>query len=215
VSLSSGDDAESFSTRAAQTAMQHEIRAAMSRFLRRQVERMPAAARSDVLQRVSRRSLDRIDGTLAIAWLPMEAHMDLCNAIQDVVGGEENVALWRETALDLCQRPLLKGLVNMSVRLFGATPHAVTRVIPTAYASQTRRLGTVGVQERDTFVVAELRNFPADRFRFSCYVEGLHGSLAGVMSALFPRRNLPVTLEKADEACGFARYRVSMDELAT
>ncbi len=105
-------------------------------------------------------------------------------------------------------RPLLKGFVQMSTNLFGLTPLSLLRQGDRIYGQITRDLGALGFEARGSGSAGDmtLRGFPADRYRFVCFVEGLQGCIAACFPLAGGRGE--VIVEDRDEARGAVRYRL-------
>jgi hypothetical protein len=184
------------------------MRAVHTQMLLRSIERLPAADRDAVRALAGRATLAEVDAVLPVAWHPMALHMRLSDAARDVVGPERNVALWSDTMAASFERPLLKGFVQMSTSLFGLTPPSLLRQGDRIYGQLTRDLGALRFDADASGSSGEvtLRGFPADRFRFVCYVEGLQGCIAACFPLAGGRGEVAVADQ--DEGRGDVRYRL-------
>jgi hypothetical protein len=185
------------------------MRAIQTQLLLRSVERLPAADLAAITARCGRPALERIDAVLAVSWHPMSLHMLLSDATRDVIGPERAIQVWRETMGASFQRPLLRGFVEMSTNLFGVRPSSLLRQSDRVYGQITRDLGALQFEldPSDTRGHLTLRGFPAARYRFICYVEGLMGCVESIFPLLGARGAL--TVESRDDARGDVRYRVT------
>lgn len=184
------------------------IRAIQTQLLLRTVERLPSADRDAVRSQVGAAALAEVDAPLPVAWHPMSLHMLLSDAIRDVIGSERNVAIWADTMAACFDRPLLRGFIAMSTSLFGASPVSLLRQSDRIYIQITRDLGALRFRADASDASGEitLRGFPARRYRFMCYVEGLMGCL----QASFPLAGAEGTVDviDLDEARGAVSYGV-------
>jgi hypothetical protein len=189
--------------------LEPQMRAALTQsLLHHAVETLPAAERDAVRALVGPAGLAAIDALLPISWAPMVLHMRLCDAIRDVVGPERNVAVWRAAMTAACDHPVLRGILRMSSSLLGASPFSLLRPIDRIYTHVTRGLGAArfeSVQGSAAGIVA-LRGFPADRFRFQCYVEGATGSFQSFLQLC--RATGEITVIDRDDARGDVRLVV-------
>lgn len=189
-------------------APEPRIRAAQTQLLLRSVERLPSADQRAIREIVGPAALARVDDALPVAWHPMSLHMLLSDAVRDVIGPERNVRIWSETMTTTFQRPLLRGFVSMSTSLFGVSPLSILRQADRIYLQITRDLGDVRFDShgREAGEIT-LRGFPAHRYRFICYVEGLMGCI----DACFPLADSEgqITVIDVDDARGDVRYGVT------
>ena len=79
---------------------------------------------------IPQESLDAIDNTIAISWLEFEHDHWLMDATMAVLGREDAVECWRRSVGHLVERPLLRNFVEGSLRLFGAKPGKILKMIP-------------------------------------------------------------------------------------
>lgn len=78
-------------------------------------------------------SLKAIDETLGVAWLEFEHDHWLMDGTLAVLGREEAVECWRRSIEHLVEKPLLRPLVEGSLRLFGAAPGKLIKMVPTGW----------------------------------------------------------------------------------
>jgi hypothetical protein len=185
-----------------------QMRAALSQSLLRAVETLAARDRDAVRAIVGRAGLESVDAMLPIAWVSMVLHMRVSDAIRDVVGPERNVGVWCKTMTTASDRPVLRGIMRMSSDLLGATPFSLLRPVDRIYTHVTRGLGTARFETArgSSEGVVLLRGFPADRFRFECYIEGVTGCLQSFL--LLCRATGEVSVADRDDARGDVRFVV-------
>lgn len=158
------------------------MRAAQTQSLLAAVERLPSADRTKILSAVGPDGIARASAALPLAWLPMSLHMHISDCVRDVVGPERNVEIWRATMTHAFDRPLLRSFVEMTTRIFGVTPAALFKRGDKVYELITKRVGTFSCSSAGPGSARlTLVGFPAHRYRFICYVEGLAGCLAAVL----------------------------------
>jgi hypothetical protein len=184
------------------------VRAVQTQLLLRSIERLPTAERDAVFAGAGRAALDAVDAVLPVGWHPMALHMCLSDALR-AVGPERNVRVWEATMAACFERPILRGFVDMSTSLFGVTPLSVLRQVERIYGQITRDLGVVrfdpSPRPREGDIA--LSGFPADRFHFECYVEGLQGCIEAVLPLAHARGEVKVI--DCAPARGDVRYRIS------
>ncbi len=168
-----------------------------------------------ILDRVQPAHLSEIDAALPIAYVSMEAHMDLSEAVRNVLGPEESVRIWTRVMDAAFARPILRGFTRMTLDLFSGGPGALLKQGSRVYALLTQRLGTLhprtdeeGWEERRTLDVV-LRGFPAETYRFITYVEGLQGCQLAALHVGGGGESSAVDVVEIDETAGVVRYRTS------
>lgn len=183
------------------------MRAAQTQSLLAAIERLALGDRGEVLKRVGPADLQAASSALPIGWLPMSLHMRISDHLRDVVGPERNVDVWQDAMATAFERAFLKSFVTMTVSIFGLSPGGLFRRADKIYEHVTRDLGAIRFEPRgDHAGVVSLRGFPASRYRFICYVEGLTGCLAATIQlhGLTPH----VTVIERDDL-GDVRYDVA------
>jgi hypothetical protein len=184
------------------------MRAAQSQSLLATVKRLPAREREPILQRTGATTLDAIAATLPISWVSMTHHMRLSCAIRDELGGPRNVELWCQTMEYAFKRPFLRGFVSMTTSLLGVRPTSLLKRGGRMYEHITRDVGAMRYEAiSDSEGYASLRAFPADRYDFTCYVEGLTGCLEATIAICATGGRVVVV--QRDDARGDVSYRVS------
>jgi hypothetical protein len=159
------------------------MRGAHTRSLFAAVQRLPEGERARVLAAAGSEVVTEIERAFGLSWLSMDIHMRLSDAVRDVVGPKRNAEVWRATMAMSYERPILKSFVHGAVDLFGLTPSTLLRQGPRVYEHLTRNLGKLtfdpGPRHEAT---VRLRGFPASRYRFACYVEGLAGCIESTVA---------------------------------
>ncbi len=194
-------------------AEEPRIRAVHTHNLLRAVRGLAHGERDRILARLGENDCDEIDSTSALLWLPMSLHMRLSDAVRDVLGPERNVLLWRTAMTKTYERPMLRGFATTAVEIFGMTPAALFRRSAAVYSHLTRDLGTLVYEPAgESSGTVRLTGFPADAYRFICYVEGLAGCLESTLT--LGRATGEVVVRELDEARGDVSYSVSWVQLS-
>ena len=184
------------------------MRAAQSQSLLAAVERLGPSERQLVLERAGAAALEAIRGPLPISWVSMTHHMQLAVSIHGVLGPRRTIDLWERTMVDAFRRPFLRGFVNMTTSLLGLRPSSLLKRSGTMYEHVTRGVGAVSFDLRgDTEGEVALRSFPAEKYDFACYVDGLQGCIEATFTMCNTTGHVDV-LEVIDQR-GDARYRVA------
>jgi len=75
-------------------------------------------------------SLEKIDSMTGIAWLPFEHDHWLMDGMMEHFGKDEAIACWRLSIHQLIDKPLLRNFVQGGMRLFGARPGKLLKLLP-------------------------------------------------------------------------------------
>jgi len=134
-----------------------------------------AAAELDPVQRAA------IEEASGLEWLPFEANLTLTRAIYHRLGEAEAGAFFRRHTVAALGGPLLRGIVDAAVRLFGLDPGSWARWVPRGWEQVFRRVGTWSVA---TIPAGEARlaleDLPASALLDGCWP----GSVASSLGAL-------------------------------
>ncbi|MGH0038571.1 MAG: hypothetical protein ACQGVK_26340 [Myxococcota bacterium] len=79
-------------------------------------------------------ALEAIDQTPGFSWLEFEHDHWLMDATLEVLGETDAVQCWRQGIAKLVERPLLRNFVEGSLRLFGARPGKLLKVLPKGWS---------------------------------------------------------------------------------
>ncbi|MFO0555620.1 MAG: hypothetical protein U0271_44995 [Polyangiaceae bacterium] len=182
------------------------VRSAQAQSLLSVVERLPEFDR--IARQAGDDVLERIRTTTALGWLPLQDHMAVADAVRDVLGVARSIEAWRAAMLHAFKLPYLKSFVQMSTSLFGVSPASLLKRADTVYAYVVRDAGSL---EFSALPGAKcelvVRDFPAARHRFVCWLEGLEGCLLGTLD--LGRFVGEARIAEIDDQRGFARYEVS------
>src|SRR5262249_5898657 len=145
----------------------------------------------------------RMQGTLGLAWLPLEFHLSMVQALAKVLGPGSR-RFWHDAVLATFDGHLFKPVAGGAVRVFGLNPSSLVTVAPTGWRLISRDCGewvpseVVGGRSlRHVQLPEMLRTDPA-------FSEGL----IGAFEAFFTYTNTSgwVTLDSTDQAQGTVCY---------
>lgn len=184
----------------------HQMRATHTKSLLRSVRKLMTHEQDQIVGAVGNESIEKIESTIAVGWVPMTIHMGFSDAIRAVIGSSRNVQIWRETMTETYDRALLRGFIDASVGLFGLTPASLFRQGPYVYRHLTRGLGELAVEEQEDkeSSIVTITGFPAQEFDLVCYAEGLQGCLESSIARGRGKGN--VTLTDTDQKRGNLRF---------
>ncbi len=183
------------------------MRSAFGDGLLQQVEALDAAERTSILERISDETQAHYRRVIPVGWTSMEQHMEVSDAIRAVVGSQRNVEVWRRTMGALTGRPLLSGFLRHVGMRLGMNPGTVYRQTARLWKHLCRDVGELSADVDESQTAVELSNFPAADHEFPCFVEGLHGCLLGLVTAL--QVDVDVRVMEVDLDAGYASYQVS------
>jgi hypothetical protein len=133
-------------------------------------------------------SLEAIDHTPGISWLEFEHDHWLMDRTLAVLGREEAVECWHRSLAQLIERPLLRGFVEGSLRLFGARPGKIVKMIPKGWSLAYRDfcVPTFRLLEEKR---AEIRfeDVAPEAFESEGYLHCWHGICRGVFDLEKPK----------------------------
>ena len=102
-----------------------------------------------------------------VEWIAFEFESKLADAVFEVLGPSETRALYRRKTVRSFDIPLIRPILQSSLRVFGATPASILKMVGRTWALASRNSGSYGCvdesdQRRCTSVV---RDFPARLYR--------------------------------------------------
>ena len=133
-------------------------------------------------------SLDAIDSTPGFSWLDFEHDHWLMDGAMSLLGREDAVACWRQSIGQLIEKPLLRNFVEGSLRLFGARPGKLIKMLPKAWTLAYRDFCTP-VFELLSDDSAEIRfeNIAPEAFASEGYLHCWHGICLGIFDLEKPQ----------------------------
>jgi len=133
-------------------------------------------------------SLDAIDHSPGISWLEFEHDHWLMDRTLAVLGQEDAVDCWRHSIAHLIERPLLKGFVEGSIRLFGARPGKLVKMLPKGWPLAYRDFCTPGFRRlEENRIEIRFENIAPHAFESPGYIHCWHGICLGVFDLEKPK----------------------------
>jgi hypothetical protein len=128
---------------------------------------------------------DEVMSAIPSSWIPVELDRHFVSAIYQVHGPEMSRRCWREFMPSHVESPLLKGMVAMSVRLFGLSPAGLLRMAPKLWRHNYRDFCEVeSTQGDERHVTMDFRNIHPEVFAVPAYavcVEAVIGGMCDVV----------------------------------
>lgn len=135
-----------------------------------------------------------IERASRIAWLPLQHDLALSAAVEQVVGRGEHVEWARTSMLRSLRTPLLEPLWRAAFRVFGMSPGALFRAVPSGWGPVYRNVGSVEHISRRSAATLVVSDLPDVLLADLSYLEGM----CGTFTALLKIANVPGTVELSD-----------------
>ncbi len=165
--------------------------------------------RAQIIERFGAQRIAKIGDRLAIAWVPLEEHLELVELLYGAVGADPYVHFWRRVMIETLGAPLVAGLVRMSTR---EGPMRLLSRGQMVHEALTRGTGVLGIEDpRERSCVVTLKGFPSREFSLACYADGIAGSILGAVDRAGVRPS--VRTEIVSESRGDVRYEVAWEAL--
>lgn len=153
-------------------------------------------------------SLHAIDHTAGASWLEFEHDHWLMDATMQVLGQQEAIRCWRKSVNKLVERPLLRSFVEGGLRLFGARPGKLLKLVPRGWSLAYRDF-CVPTFELIEPGQAELRfeDVAPQAFASPGYLHCWHGVCQGIFDLEKPKDgSVEFSIDKS-RAVAVARFR--------
>jgi hypothetical protein len=152
------------------------------------VEIYRPGALAEIREGIPPESLEAIDRKPGISWLEFEHDHWLMDRTLAVLGREEAVACWRRSIGHLIEKPLLRNFVDGSLRLFGAKPGKLIKMIPKGWALAYRDFCTPTFELlSDHSAEIRFENIAPEAFASEGYLHCWHAICLGVFDIEKPK----------------------------
>jgi hypothetical protein len=122
------------------------IRAHYSRLALKRLRAYPEGKGAEIRERVTPGYLAEIREAASLSWLPVEAVVELCDAIHDVLGDDAAREFWTDLMRDSYDHGLLKPLTVLAHFSLGRSGASrLLKTAPRAWALSSRNCGTIEV----------------------------------------------------------------------
>jgi hypothetical protein len=138
--------------------------------------------------RIPAASLRAIDETPGISWLDFEHDHWLMDATIAELGERDAIECWRQSITQLIEKPLLKNFVSGALRIFGARPGKLLKMVPKGWTLAYRDFCAprfVSVDENTCEIHFE--SIPPQAFDSEGYLHCWHGICLGVFDLEKPK----------------------------
>ena len=152
------------------------------------VEIYRPGALTEIRSGIPPESLEAIDRKAGISWLEFEHDHWLMDRTLAVLGREEAVACWRRRIGHLIEKPLLRNFVDGSLRLFGAKPGKLIKMIPKGWTLAYRDFCTPTFELlSDHSAEVRFENIAPEAFESEGYLHCWHAICLGVFDIEKPK----------------------------
>jgi hypothetical protein len=184
------------------------IRAIQTRTIIEAMENLPTSQLDAIVARASPQLIERARRSFALAWLPIDPHMQLCEVIYDVVGRDAFMTLQGEAFAVALQTPMLRGILRMIGRVSDDAVALLLRNAPRLYGHVTRDVGHLeGRVAAKGSGTIDVTGWPAGAGDFEVWLVGTQACIRGSLDVIGATA-ASLELERSEPARGFGRLRV-------
>ena len=117
-------------------------------------------------------------------WIALQDDVTFLNGLVQVLGFDDAVAFFRASVAQHFQGPLLRALVRGAERIFGLTAYGLVKLIPRAWPTVYKGLGTPKLEKRsETHAVVTLLEAHPLLFESKGYHAAWQGIFEGVIAS--------------------------------
>ena len=158
------------------------VRAPLTKAILELLEDQPPVVQRAVREQAAT-AVRHVEEATRVSWIPLGTQLEILRVLRDAVGTkgyEDFCALHFSSTVD---QPLIKGVFDTTVRLFGVGPGPVYRMFPKAWGMMTRGCGSVDMDgsphpSGTHMVVSEL---PVEEPNIDLFVQGFGATFRGVL----------------------------------
>lgn len=138
-------------------------------------------AQVEILGAVDPQILAAIKRASRIAWLPIHYDLHLTDIVVAAVG-EAGLNEWARAAmLQSLETPLLQPLARAAFRLFGVSPGALLRAVPSGWKATFRNMGTVVYTSRTNAGQLRITGVPEPLMEDLTYMNAMCGNFMALL----------------------------------
>ena len=126
-------------------------------------------------------SLHAIDHQSGISWLEWEHDHWLMDGTLNLLGKDDAIDCWRQSIAYLIEKPLLKNFVDSGLRLFGAKPGTLVKLLPKGWTLAYRDFCVPRFEKLDEqSAVVHFEQVAPEAFESPGYLHCWHGTCLGI-----------------------------------
>jgi hypothetical protein len=153
-------------------------------------------------------SLEEIQAAWGASWLPIRLDVELTEAFFRLAGSARGCQAMRQNLVATFQAPILRPLIEGSLRVLGRHPGKILRWAPRAWALLFRDLGEMSVETADERATVRITGLPPEVSESREYLMGSAAAIASV----FDLTGYQGSCELAQHGQGEARFEVTWQE---
>jgi hypothetical protein len=183
------------------------VRASIPKSSWAEIVRSPPATKDKIISVLGPTFEAELDAQLTVTWVPFRIEARIADAVYEALGPTGTRTFYRAKTERSFDIPWLRPLVTSSLRLFGATPNSLLKMLPRTWPTLSRNCGAYewndeGVERRG---VSTIKGFPTSFYRRK---ESWLESIVGGYEAFFTPFHLKgtVTVDQVDFPAGRARF---------
>lgn len=187
------------------TSTEPRVRAPLTKAIVQLLDKQPEAVRTAVRAR-AHDAIEHVEQSSRVDWIPLATQLVILDALREFTGVERYEEFCAAHFASTVEQPFVKGMFDMTVRLFGLGPGGVFRVFPKTWATITRDCGVVEVETVDPQgTTIRIRDLPVAEPRIDLFVRGFRATFRGAID-LFGRAG-DVKLVSYDRGARESVYR--------
>jgi hypothetical protein len=180
------------------------IRALTTQAALQAVDAMAPHVRAKILEDAG--DIDEARRAFAFTWIPLRLQMRMLEAMRRHLAPSDWQRSQQNLMLAYLERPVMRGLFDMAVRVFGLSVDTCARWCPRAYAALFQGAGQItyeaGAREHEAVLI--LDGFPPDLFASGTFAEAVQFSIETMCP--LSRTTGSVEMSELDRARGHAEY---------
>lgn len=157
-----------------------QLKANMVQLALRHVDALGPEVAQPVRARLQPQTAARIESAARVEWLPAQLQVELNDALASVVDEAAYHAFWLEVGKASAQGSIFATVAQGAMRLFGASPVSIYKMMPRANALVTRGTGDHRVETfgRDRRLRVTTANIPPELLQTDTWVRSSRATMA-------------------------------------
>jgi hypothetical protein len=186
------------------------VRASIPKSSWAEIVRSPAATKDKIIAVLGREFEGELGAQLTVTWVPFRIEARIADAVYQALGPAGTRAFYKAKTEKSFDIPWLRPLVTSSLRLFGATPNSLLKMLPRTWPTLSRNCGSYefiddGAARRGVSII---NGFPTSAYRRH---EAWLDSIFGGYEAFFAPFRLQgsVAVDEVNVVAGHARFTLT------
>jgi len=181
-----------------------QIRALTSHVALARIDTMAPVLRTRILAEAG--DVSRARDAFQFGWIPFEVQIGILDAMRRNLSPGEWTASQRELMMGYLDKPVLRGLFDTAVRMFGLSVRSLAKWAPRAYDALFKHAGELRYEAGETEgeLSLVLDGFPSQLFGSGSFAESLQAAFETIF--VLTKTAGTVTMSDRSTARGHARY---------